>query len=110
MTREQKVQIQLEKELERLKAKLRTGYELTVQWRQGGNERLSGEVKGSIIMIYEIGEVEAIDTLRHEFFDYAVSQVIEPYKNITNRLISLLNEEAYVRKEKLVNGIKDNIA
>jgi len=61
-------------------------------------------------MIYEAGEAEAMDTLRHEFFDYAVSQVIEPYKNVTNRLISMLNEEVYARKERLVNGIKDSIA
>jgi len=101
------VQIQLEKELERLKAKLHTGYELTVKWRPGENEKLSGEVKSSMIMIYETGEAETIDTLRHEFFDYAVSLVIEPYKNITNRLILSLNEEAYKKKELLVEALKD---
>lgn len=106
MTQEQKVQIQLEKELERLKAKLHTGYELTVKWKPGENEKLSGEVKSSMIMIYETGEAEAIDTLRHEFFDYAVSQVIEPYKSITNKLIVLINDDVYGRKEKLVEAMK----
>lgn len=41
----------------------------------------------------------------HEFFDYAVCQVIEPFKSIANKLISVMNEEAYRKKEKLIERL-----
>ncbi len=99
------LQIVLEEELERLKRKLQMAYELKVIWIPNGNDKLSGEVKGETIFIYEESEREAIETLRHEFLDYAISKVIEPYRNVTNKLIMLINEEAYKRKEKLVKTL-----
>jgi len=36
-------------------------------------------------------------------------QVIEPYKQVTNKLISLINEEAYRRKERLVEVFLDYV-
>lgn len=99
------LQTVLEEELERLKHKLQMAYELTVIWIPNGNDKLSGEVKGETIFIYEENEKEAIETLRHEFLDYAISKVIEPYRNVTNKLIMLINEEAYKRKEKLVKTL-----
>jgi hypothetical protein len=52
----------------------------------------------------EDGEV-ALETLKHEFVDHAISRIIEPYKEVTNRLIDLINEDAYKRKEKLVETL-----
>lgn len=37
--------------------------------------------------------------------DYAISKVIEPYKNVTNKLIMLINEQAYRKKEKLIENL-----
>jgi hypothetical protein len=99
------LQTVLEEELERLKRKLQMGYELKVIWIPNGSEKLSGEVKGETIFIYEESEREAVEALRHEFLDYAISKVIEPYRNVTNKLIMLINEEAYRRKEKLVEAL-----
>jgi len=99
----------LEAELERLKKLLGLGYGLKVKWIPNGNEKLSGEVKEDVIYIYEEDEKVAIETLKHEFLDYAISQVIEPYKQITNRLISLINEDAYRRKESLIEALKELI-
>jgi retron-type reverse transcriptase len=92
----------LDEELERLKRLLRMGYELKVVWLPNNNSNLSGEVKGETIYVYEEELEKALETLRHEFLDYAISQVIEPYRQVTNKLIMLINEEAYKRKEKLV--------
>jgi hypothetical protein len=89
-------------ELERLKQKLGLGHELELKWLPGDNEKLSGEVKGNCIFIYEEQEEKAIEALRHEFLDYVISKVAEPYQRIANRLIELTNEETYKRKEKLV--------
>jgi hypothetical protein len=95
----------LEEELERLKCLLRMGYELKVVWLPNNNSSLSGEVKGETIFIYEEEPEKAVETLRHEFLDYAISQVIEPYRKIANQLIMLLNEEAYRRKEELIEKL-----
>lgn len=72
-------------------------------------KKLSGEVKGEFIYVYDESEETALKTLKHEFLDYAISQVIEPYKEVTNKLISLMNEEAYRRKERLIETFKELI-
>jgi len=95
----------LEVELERLKHFLELGNHLKVKWVPNNDGKLSGEVKGDCIYIYEEKESPALETLRHEFLDYAISQTIEPYKEVTNRLISLINEQAYRRKEELVQRL-----
>jgi len=98
-------QKRLENELERLKKRFKIGYELKVVWSPNNSGNLAGEVKGETIYIYDENEKEALKTLRHEFLDYAISKLIEPYKNVTNKLIMLMNEEAYKRKEKLVEAL-----
>lgn len=100
----------LESELERLKRALNLGHELGVEWLPGrtkhfSGKQLSGEVLDGTIYIYDRDEERALSTLRHEFFDYAVCQVIEPYKSIANRLISAMNDEAYQRKERLIERL-----
>ena len=45
-----------------------------------------------------------IDILRHEFLDYCISRAIEPYRVVTNKLIKLINEDAYRRKERIVEA------
>jgi hypothetical protein len=56
----------------------------------------------NVILIYEEDETKAMETLRHEFLDYLVSRSAEPYQKIANLLIKAMNDEAYARKEKLV--------
>jgi len=99
------IQRKLEDELERLKKRLRLGYELGVIWVPTSNKNLSGEVKGTFIYVYDRDEEVALATLKHEFIDFAISKVVEPYKELTNKLISLHNEDAYRRKEKPVEAL-----
>ena len=88
-----------------MKKILKLGYELQVLWVPKDNSKLSGEVRGCYIYVYDEDEEVALETLKHEFLDYAISRVIEPYKEVTNRLIALINEEAYKKKEKLVDAL-----
>jgi hypothetical protein len=44
-------------------------------------------------------------TLKHEVLDYAISQTIAPYKEVTNKLIAQINEDAYRKKERLVEAL-----
>jgi hypothetical protein len=90
-------------ELERLKSLLNLGHDLTLSWLPSKDRRLRGEVREDCICLYDEDVNSALMTLRHEFLDYAICQAIEPYKKVTNKLIELLNEEAYLRKEKLVD-------
>jgi len=104
-----KLERKLENELERLKKKLRLGYELKVKWIPDNGNRLSGEVKGDVIYVYDEDEASASETLKHEFLDYEISKIVEPYREVTNKLIMLINEEAYRRKEKLVKALSCSI-
>jgi len=96
----------LEIELERLQCLSGLGLDLKVVWEPNQEKSLSGEVKGRSIHIYEVSEEKAAEVLRHEFFDFCISQAIEPYRTITNKLLKLLNEEAYKRKERIVEALR----
>ncbi|MGQ9469978.1 MAG: hypothetical protein ACUVTD_09235 [Nitrososphaerales archaeon] len=105
LSESESLQKRLEEELDRLKRKLGMGYELKVVWMPNNNSNLAGEVKGETIFIYEEDLERALETLRHEFLDYAISQVIEPYRQVANSLILILNRKAYERKERLVEKL-----
>lgn len=95
----------LQEELERLKARSGVGRDLKVVWRPRARSGLSGEVKGGTVYVYERDEGEAVKVLRHEFIDYVVSQAIEPYRSVANRLVQLVNEMCYKRKEEVVEAL-----
>ena len=99
------VQERLEEELERLKQATGMGQGLRVAWMPSVDTPLSGEVRGEKVLIYEHDEGKALKVLQHEVVDYLVSQAIEPYKDITNRLIKHVTEDAYRRKEKVVEAL-----
>jgi hypothetical protein len=97
---------QLREELEHLKHISGLGSALNLVWAPDPGKALSGEVKGSTVYIYDESEKQALDTLRHEFFDYCISKAIQPYRQVTNTLIKLLNENAYTQKEEIVEGLR----
>ena len=99
------VQKRLEKELERLKARSGVATPLEVVWIPNADSSLAGEIRGRNIIIYDEDGNKALDTLRHEFLDYCISQAIEPYREFANRLIKMVNEDAYKRKEKVVGAL-----
>jgi len=92
-------------ELERLKRLSGLGLGLKVVWNPSPEKALLGEVKDKTIFIYVVSKEKAIEVLRHEFLDYCVSQAIEPYRRVTNKLIKLINDDAYREKEKIVEAL-----
>jgi len=92
-------------ELKRLQEMLGCGYDLKLVWAPTPASDLEGEVKGRTMYIYSGSLKAAVKTLRHEFLDYAVTELIEPYKEVTNALIAVINKQAYARKEKLVEAL-----
>lgn len=95
----------LRRELRRLQVALGCGHDLKLVWDPDHVSNLEGEVKGRTIYVYSRSMRAAVKTLRHEFLDYAVTQLIEPYREVTNALIALVNRQAYTRKEKLVEAL-----
>ncbi len=95
----------LRRELKRLQETLNQCHHLNVVWTPKRESSLDGEVKGDTIYIYSLSFNGAMKTLRHEFLDYTVSQCIEPYRQVTNSFVALLNKQAYERKEKLVEAL-----
>ena len=97
----------LETELDHLKHKFQMGHELKLQWVPKKGPK-SGEVIGTTIRIYEADSKNALDTLRHEFIEYLLTQnLVTPYERMINKLISLFGEEMYERKEKLVERLEE---
>jgi len=101
----QNVRVELERELRRLRGLMGLNSSLKVEWAPNGSREAHGEVRGDIIYVYDEGLKEAVQTLKHEFLDCAVSRTIEPYKDIANKLIAYINEKAYKDKEKLVEAL-----
>jgi len=97
----------LRRELTHLKQIFQRGYELEVIWVPNENSDLSGEVKGTRLYIYEPDREKALQTLVHEFLDYLISRIIEPYRDVTNKLISLINEYAYQTKEQIIESLTE---
>lgn len=95
----------LEVELKRLEGLLGLSLDLKVVWKPSKDGVLSGEVKNNTIFVYEMSEEKAVNTLQHEYIDYCLSQAIEPYKEITNMLIRIINRECYRKKERIVEAL-----
>jgi len=104
--RKQAAQRRLEEELERLKRILDSGYGLRVRWTPNEESKLAGEVRGSVIYIYERDEVKAVETLKHEFIDHHITrEVVDPLVEYVNMQKSLIERLIYKRKESLVDSL-----
>jgi len=65
----------LENELASLKKKFQMAHELTLGWVPNNGSK-SGEVIGTTIRIYELDQKKALETLRHEFIEYLLTQIL----------------------------------
>ena len=100
---------QLEVELDSLKERFQLAQELKLEWIPNNGPK-SGEVTDTTIRIYEADPTKALDTLRHEFIEYLLTRdLVAPYKRLINKLISLLEEEMYIRKERLIERFQELI-
>ncbi|GAI38111.1 unnamed protein product [marine sediment metagenome] len=115
MTERKQTNRKLELELKRLKSVLDMAHELRLEWFPGQvkrfrGRRLSGEVLGEVIHIYDESEPRALTTLKHEFIEYILTiEFTAPYKRMINTLISAFEEEMYQRKERVVKRLSDVI-
>ncbi len=92
-------------QFEKLKQRFPIASSLAAEWVPDETRGVAGEVKGGTIYVYDEDVSSAIRTLAHEVLDYVVSQAIEPYKQVINALVRLLNDRAYSSKERVVESI-----
>jgi hypothetical protein len=98
--------LKLEERLEKLKQLTGLGLELEVCWRPDGDCLRHGEVKGNLIIIYDVNEAQALRTLRHEFIDYLITrEIIDPLVEKINVQNKIFESMIYRRKELLVDRI-----
>ena len=96
----------LEAELHRLKNRIGMGHELKLRWMPNGSDKLSGEVRGNTIYLYDTHIDEALETLHHEFIDYIISGATEAtYKKFINFLVTVVEEINYQKKEEVINKL-----
>lgn len=100
------VEARLDDELERLKVESGMGCELSVRWVPNPGSDRHGEVKGSVIYVYDEDEERAFLTLKHEFIEYHISkEVVKPLIKLINIQKCVIEDLIYSRKERLVKGI-----
>jgi len=75
-----------------------------LKYSKEGKE-LRGEVLGTKIFIYGIDFEEAKETLLHEFIEYLINQTNDPYRRLVNALVSLIQGQAYERRERTVKAL-----
>jgi len=103
------VEAVLRRELRRLQRKYGLSLELKgVKWVPGDGE-LSGEVKNGIIYIYDREPEKAVETLKHEFLDYALRGILEPLVKYINLQKSLIESLVYRRKERVVEELSKHL-
>jgi hypothetical protein len=101
----ERLEARLREELEWLKEVSGMGFELKVTVKPDASSVYAGEVKGDTIIVYDVEEEEALETLLHEFLEYCLSQAIAPYRDFTNWVIKMVNEDSYKRKERVVKAL-----
>jgi len=96
----------LSEELDRLKRETGACHELTVRWVPNPRSDRHGEVKGTVVYVYDEEPEEALLTLKHEFVDYYVSkEIVKPLVKWINMEKCLIEDLIYKRKERVVEGL-----
>lgn len=79
--------------------------DLKVLWIPKADSVKEGEVVGNTIYIYSTNLADALETLQHEFFDAMISAALRPYLDLINALLSVISEQAYCKKEEVVESL-----
>lgn len=90
-------------ELERLKKLIPSEYDFTCCWRPHMDSKISGEVIGNTIYLYDQSLEKALRTLQHEYLDCIFTRkIIAPLTELVNVFIKLKEKDVYKEKERLI--------
>ncbi len=95
----------LEEELDRWQA---AGLGIALRkivWSPGARTDIEAEVAVGTIKVYVTEPEAAINAVRHEILDYEISVCCRPYVALVNAILAITKEDAYGRKEQLVEKL-----
>ena len=102
----------LHDELKSLEKKtgIKTGY--AIQWTPKIDSAKEGEVKFAekTICIYSTNLHDALNTLRHEFFEILVCNAQKPYVDLIKILFHIISNQAYENKEEMIECLVSLVA
>lgn len=83
----------------------RLGIPLTVVWTPNPNKPIHGEIKESLLCIYDKLESDALATFMHEVIEFKFKAVTRVYRTMINSLINGYEKLAYQEKEEFIEFI-----
>ena len=83
----------------------RLGIPLTVVWAPDSSKSVHGEIKGSLLCVYDVQEVDALATFTHEIIEFKLKAVTKVYRTMINSLIDGYEKLAYQEKEEFIESI-----
>lgn len=78
-----------------------------VVWAPLGRRDIEGEVKADVVLVYANRLQAARRVLVHEVVHHGVGHAQEPYIQLANALVQLVNRTAHARAEKLCNALEE---
>lgn len=98
-------EVKLREEFQTLMGKLGI-QNLKLVWMPDSNKNMSGEVRNSVVYVYDEDEIKAMETLKHELIDYLItSKIVKPLVELVNLLIKSRESDIYREKEKIVESL-----
>jgi hypothetical protein len=83
------------------------GVPLLVCWKPNDKSLKHGEIVGGTILIFDVDEDAAWDTLLHEIFEFKLKDVTLAYRTVINELLGIIEKLTYDRKERFLNSIPE---
>jgi len=60
-----------------------------------------------LIIIYDQDPSKAWETFQHELIELKLRSVLRPYRELTNKLVEVIENVTYMEKEKFINELPD---
>lgn len=76
-------------------------------WKPGCSPTKRGEcfLESKLIMVYDLEEKKAKETLLHEALEITIRGVVTPYRTLLNSFIDWADKIAYNEKEKAIDSL-----
>ena len=80
----------------------RLGIPMEICWKPDNTKSVHGELRETVLFIYDKNESEAWDTFTHELIEAKLQNVTRPYRVLVNSLIAVIEKSVYEEKEEYI--------
>jgi hypothetical protein len=76
-------------------------------WKPGCSSSKRGEClpENKYILVYDVDQKKAEETLLHEALEIKIRGVTQPYRTLVNALLTWADNQAYIEKEKAIDSL-----